>query len=238
MGIKKFWGFVTALPLLGAVTARAQPAAAPALTYIPGSSVKLEQMIGDCDLQAQAKQIVAGQTVTCVPTTSQTITRYNIAGNGQGGSFEADNGKIIFFFGDTISSDVNVVKYLAADPIASSTSTDPEEGLLLNFYTNPDGSPLFVQPPGIPMGPDDIPNSGIYLNGQIYFICNTGSDTSLPDPQAGDYSVLVQFDEVAQTFTGGRTISPTGGQFIGTAMYASGSNVFIFGAGPGRVRER
>jgi hypothetical protein len=32
MGIKKFWGFVAALPLLGAVTARAQPAAAPALT--------------------------------------------------------------------------------------------------------------------------------------------------------------------------------------------------------------
>jgi uncharacterized protein (TIGR03437 family) len=237
MDTKKISGFVTVLGLLGAVTARAQPAAAPTLTYIPGSSVKLEQVIGDCDLQTQAQQIVAGQTVTCVPTTSQTITRYNIAGNGQGGSFEADNGKMIFFFGDTISSDVNIVKYLAADPIAWSTSTDPEQGLLLNFYTNPDGSPLFVQPPGIPMGPDDIPNSGIYLNGQIYFICNTGSDTSLPDPQAGDYSVLAQFDETAQTFTGGRTISPTGGQFIGTAMYASGSNVFIFGAGPYRASD-
>jgi len=166
MGIEKFWWIVTSLPVLAAVTARAQSSAAPALTYIPGSSVKLEQVIGDCDLQAQAEQIVAGQTVTCVPTTSQTITRFNIAGNGQGGSFEADNGRMIFFFGDTISSDVSVVKYLAADPIAWSTSTDPEQGLLLNFYTNPGGSPLFVQPPGIPMGPDDIPNSGIYLNGQ------------------------------------------------------------------------
>jgi hypothetical protein len=58
------------------------------------------------------------------------------------------------------------------------------------------------------MGPDDIPNSGISLNGRIYFLCNTGSDTSLANPQAGDYSVLVQFDEAAQTFTGATTISP------------------------------
>ena len=43
---------------------------ATSLDYIPGSSVKLEQVIGDCDLQEQAKQIVAGQPVTCMPTTS------------------------------------------------------------------------------------------------------------------------------------------------------------------------
>src|SRR5271165_1703660 len=66
---------------------------ATSLAYIPGSSVKLEQVIGDCDLQDQAKQIVAGQPVTCVPTTSQTITRFNIAGNDNGRAFEA-NGKL------------------------------------------------------------------------------------------------------------------------------------------------
>jgi len=50
-----------------------QSGATPTLTYAPGFSVKLDQVIGDCDLQAQAKQIVAGQFVTCLRTTSQTI---------------------------------------------------------------------------------------------------------------------------------------------------------------------
>jgi hypothetical protein len=185
--------------------------AGPLLTYIAGSSTKLEQVIGDCDLQAQAKQIVAGQTVTCTPTTSQTITRFNIAGNGQGGAFEIGGGKMMLFFGDTISSDPSTLNYGGADPIAWSTSTDPEQGMLLNFFTKSDGSPLFIKPPGIDMGPDDIPDSGISLNGQIYFICNTGSQTPSGLDQSADYSVLVQFDQTAQTFTGGRTISPTGG---------------------------
>src|SRR5450759_2476992 len=154
------------------------------LTYVPGSSVKLEQVIGDCDWQVEA------QKGTCQPTTSQTVTRFNILGNGQGGSFE-DNEKMIFLFGDTISKDVNLVNYHGADPIAWSTSTNPEAGLLLNFFTNSDGSPLFVKPPGIAMGPDAIPNAGISLNGQIYLVCNIGSDTSLADPQSIDTSVLV-----------------------------------------------
>ena len=85
------------------------------------------------------------------------------------------------------------------------------------------------------MGGDDIPNSGIYVNGQIYFIVNTGSDTTAASPQASDYSVLVSFDESTQAFTAGRTVSPVGGRFLATAMHALGSNVYIFGAGPNPV---
>jgi hypothetical protein len=148
--------------------------------------------LADCDWQVEAAAIVKGTTPGCQLTASRTVTRFNILGNGQGGSFEADGN---------------------------------------------DGSPLFVKPPGITMGPDDIPNSGISLNGRIYFLCNTGSDTSLANPQAGDYSVLVQFDEATQTFTGARTISPAGGRFIGTSVHASGTNVFILGAGPYRASD-
>jgi uncharacterized protein (TIGR03437 family) len=213
------------------------PAGVPLLTYVPSSSTKLEQVIGDCDWQAQAKQIVAGQAVTCVPTTSRTITRYNIAGNGQGGAFEANSGRMIFFFGDTISNDVSTVHFDAADPLAWSTSTDPEQGLLLNFYTVPStGLPLFVTPPGIDMAGNNIPNSGITLNGQIYLICNTASSTTNPQ---STYTILAGFDETAQTFSTGRQISPPGGKFIQTAMRASvsGSTVYIYGAGPYRASD-
>ncbi len=200
------------------------------LTWIPGSSAKLEQIIGDCDWQVEAEK------GTCLPTTSQTATRFNILGNGQGYSFE-DNGKMIFLFGDTISKDVNAVNYHASDPLAWSTSTDPEAGLLLTFYTNPDGTPLFVKPPGIQMGPDDVPNSGISLADGIYLVCNTGSDTSLANPQQNDSSVLVHFDESTQTFTAGRTISPPGGHFIYASPHASGTDVLMFGAGPYRASD-
>jgi hypothetical protein len=115
------------------------------LTWVPGSSVKLEQVIGDCDWQ---RYDWADKSGTCLPTTSQTVSRFNILGNGFGCCFE-DNGKVIFLFGDTISQDPATVNYHAADPLAWSTSTQPEAGLLLTFYTQSDGTPLFIKPPGI-----------------------------------------------------------------------------------------
>src|SRR5207248_10913897 len=70
-----------------------------ALSYIPGTTLKLEQVIGDCDWQFLD---YSSQKGTCKPTASRTVTRFNVLGNGQGGSFEV-NGKMMFLFGDTIS---------------------------------------------------------------------------------------------------------------------------------------
>ena len=42
------------------LTAAAVEAQSPTFAFIPGSSVRLEQIIGDCDYQAQAPQIVKG----------------------------------------------------------------------------------------------------------------------------------------------------------------------------------
>src|SRR5438477_4718926 len=92
------------------------------LTYIAGSSVKLEQVIGDCDWQDLDYSTGKG---ACKPTASQTATRYNILGNGQGGSFE-DNGKMLFLFGDTISKNPNEVNYHGGEPVGWSTRTNPE----------------------------------------------------------------------------------------------------------------
>jgi hypothetical protein len=207
------------------------PGSNTTLTYIAGSSVKLEQVIGDCDWAVLAAK------GTCTPTASQSVSRFNILGNGFGYSFE-DNGKMLFLFGDTISKDVKAVNYHAHDPLAWSTSTDPEAGLLVNFYTNADGTPLFVEPPGVAMGADDIANSGISLADGIYLVCNTGADESLADPHQNAFSVLARFDEATKTFTTGRTISQLpGGHFVFTSVHASGTDVLMFGMGRYRASD-
>lgn len=173
----------------------------PVLTWITNSSVKLEQIIGDIDWQANAN----GSNLL---TASQTETRFHILANGLGYSFE-DNGKLIFLFGDTISENITNWNYHAADPLAWSTNTDGETPLLLNFFTNGPSPitnslgqatnffPVFVQPAGIKMGPDDVPNAGISLSNGVFLVCNTGSDASNTNiaPQTNDYSVLVTFYE-------------------------------------------
>src|SRR5437867_12264088 len=75
------------------------------LIFIPGSSVKVEQIIGDQDYQTKAA------------TASQSTTRFNIHGTDVCASFEA-NGKVILTFGDTISKDPSAVNVIARVPIA------------------------------------------------------------------------------------------------------------------------
>ena len=206
------------------VTAAAQPA--PTLAWITNSSVKLEQVIGDVDWANGSN------------TTSQTITRFNIEGTDISSSFVCGTNRI-FFFGDTIGSNVN---YNAADPVAWSTTTNGEQGLLLNFYTNSDGSDVFVKPAGIDMSGDDTPNAAICLSNVIYVICNTGTDpkeTNSALKRAGDYSVLVTFDQTNLTFQTNRTISvvTNGGHFIITSLHEFGTNVLMFGMGAYRASD-
>ena len=99
--------------------------ASTTLTWIPGSSVKVEQMIGDCDYTSQA---ATGQ---CKQTTSRTSTRAALLGTDLGASFESQ-GNLIFLFGDSIGPTED---YLASDTMASSTSTDPAQGLFLDVFT-------------------------------------------------------------------------------------------------------
>jgi hypothetical protein len=236
------------------VTAKAQPA--PVLIWMTNSSVKLEQINGDIDWEAQAQ----GSNLL---TASQTVTRFHILGNGLGYSFE-DNGKLIFLFGDTISENASATNYHAADPLAWSTNTDGETPLRLNFFTNnimanspgtnkngvfTNFLPIFVQPAGLKMGPDDVPNSGISLSNGVFLICNTRSDltnTNIP-PQTNDESVLVTFNETnlplssTASFTTNRVVSmlnsnldgksPLQGRFINVSLHESGTNVMMFGTG-------
>ena len=239
-----------------AVLPGANAQVAPVLTWITNSSLKLEQVIGDIDWAANAQ----GSNLL---TASQTVTRFHILGNGHGYSFE-DKGRLIFLFGDTISETRSNWNYQAADPLAWSTNTDGESGLLLNFYTNTpyaygSNAPVFIQPDGIEMGGNDIPNSGISLSNGVFLICNTGTDSATNNfPYASDYSVLVTFNEtnlLAATntylatnfFVTNRIISmlntnldPTSamqGHFIFTAEHEFGTNVLMFGTGEFRASD-
>ncbi len=201
------------------------------LTYTPGSSHKLEQVIGDCDW-VEWDATINNLPPTCNPTVSLTATRADVLGAPIGASFE-DDGKLIFLFADTIGATIgngdenayyptwigfpNTFRWSARDPIGWSSTERAEDGLLVNFFTDGNHA-LAVEPPPQPdgekvdMGPDDFPGAGINLNGQTYLVAMTGTVSSAQNGGVGadynnDRSVLVKFDEANQTFSSGRTIS-------------------------------
>jgi len=202
--------------------------AATALTWISGSTVKVEQVVGDCDYSAQA---ATGQ---CKPTTSRTATRSKVLGTDLGASFES-NGSVIFLFGDSIGPSED---YNAGDTMASSTSTDPAAGLFVDFFTKSDGTPFFVKVPGVKLGGSEVPNAGIRLDNGTFVICHTGLDRNLPVPDVNAYAVLTRFDESTRVFTQLRTFSSRpNGKFITPSLHASGSDVLVFGLGAYRASD-
>ena len=169
------------LNLIAPAPPAAAQSAAPTLTYVPGSSVKLYQINGDCDW-AVWDATIANKTPTCKSTTSKTATNADVLGDDVATSFE-NNGELIMMFGDTIGATSaynpmwigfqNTFEWNAHDPIARSTTLHAEDGLLLNFFLSGNHG-LEVAPPPQPngapvdMGAFNVPNGGITLNGTIY----------------------------------------------------------------------
>jgi uncharacterized protein (TIGR03437 family) len=195
-------------------------AQAPILTYVPGSTTKLYQVNGDCDW-VEWDATMSSKIPTCKPTTSRTVTNADVLGDDVPVAFE-HNGELILTFGDTIGAAgykawtnvTNPFQWQAHDPIARSTTVNASDGLLLNYFL--DGTHgLEIQPPPQPNGTavnmeaDNVPNTGVSLNGQIYLGIKTGAVNLGPGDNdlSGSYSVLATFDETSGTFTAGRTIS-------------------------------
>ncbi len=198
------------------------------LAWVAGSSVKVEQLLGDCDWPDLEKRGV------CTRTASQTIARYDVEGSDLGSSFETPEG-LLFLFGDTIGTRT---LYHAGDVMGLSTSSDPAGPLRLDVVTKADGTPLLVAPPGVSMGADDVPAAGISLGGKTWVVCQTGSDASSATPHAHDWSVLTLFDPTSKTFSTGRTISSLpGGRFVNMSLHASGQDVLMFGLGDYRATD-
>ncbi|HLF78952.1 MAG TPA: DUF4185 domain-containing protein [Dehalococcoidia bacterium] len=188
------------------------------LRHIEGSSVKVEQLVGDADKETKK------------PTFNLTASRYGILGTDLGHSFE-HNGKAYFLFGDTVGRH-------GGDVIGVSTSTNPEGPLALDFLTNGDGSYLRVEPPGVSMEGNEVPVAGISLGGVMYVAVKTNYTRF----GLTETTLLTSFDESKHAFTVLRELSrmPVG-RFITMSFVQApaelqgmpypGPQVLMFGSG-------
>jgi hypothetical protein len=184
----------------GAVLARPRPTLAEssqALRYIPRSTIKLAQLLGEEDKQRHRS------------TLSRTVSRYQIEGTDLGYSFE-HQGKLFFLFGDTVGA-----LDRALDTIATSDARDPEAGVRLDFLTVAGAPYLTIQPPGISMGAFEVPVSGISIDGQAYVVVSTNHSPE----RTTDRSVLTKFTP-PNSFQPLRTISQLpAGHFVKMSLH-------------------
>lgn len=177
-------------------------ATGPVLRYVPGSTTKLEQLLGEEDKELHQ------------PTLSQTFTRYGIQGTDLGYSFEYA-GHAYFLFGDTVGK-----LDKALDTIATTDATNPEQGVRLDFLTVGKDY-LTIQPPGVSMGAFETPIGGISIGGQMYIAVRTNHATDW----STDRSVLTKFT-LPSTFQPLRTISQSpAGRFLTMSMHAEPESI-------------
>ena len=163
----------------------------PQLRFIPGSTQKVEQILGEEDKER-------GQ-----PTASRTATRFGLEGTDLGNSFE-HNGRVYFLFGDTVGTAGR-----ALDTIGFSESRDPESGVHLQFLTmdaiasgrrggrrggraqaaRGEQQYLTIEPAGVSMAAFEVPVAGISLNKQMYVVVSTNHT----DDRKSERSVLTKF---------------------------------------------
>ncbi len=196
-GEQAAWSSPPGIPSPGAATPGADPSTAPLVVpgqppaqlptvrHVVGSTVKLEQLVGDVDKERHQD------------TRGQSYSRYQIEGTDLGYSFE-HAGRATFLFGDTMGR-----LDAALDTIAVTDASDPEAGVRLDFLTEGDRY-LTIRPPGITMGPFEVPVSGIELGGQTYVVVKTNHSMDKDNPT--DMTVLTRWTPPA-SFQPLRTIS-------------------------------
>ncbi len=121
--------------------------------YVPGSTVKIVQLVGDFDRERN------------VPTQNLTDTRYHLWGTDLGVPFR-HNGRTYLLFGDTIGQ-------AGGDAIAYTTDTQPEDGLDLTFIHDSSGTYRPVQIPGISQADFEVPMEGVSVGGRMYIYHTT-----------------------------------------------------------------
>ena len=184
---------------------RQSGSSSPRLTFIPGSTQKVEQLVGDVDRETKR------------PTLSRTEERFGVIGTDLGYSFEHE-GKLYFLFGDTVA------RGGTGDSIATTTAQSGEGGVRLDFLTGPDGQWLKVRPPGVSMATNEVPLAGVSIGGRIYLMVRTNRTAGAST--GSDVSKLVRFDEQARRFEVLRDVSRLpAGRFIQVSLYHASTPV-------------
>src|SRR6185436_3169420 len=96
-----------------------------------------------------------------------TQTRCGITGSDLGVPF-THNGVTYVVFGDTLGG-----VFGDRDPIAFTTDTDPEDGLLLTFITDAPSTWRPITIPGISQGAFEVPLDGVSVSNRMYLYHST-----------------------------------------------------------------
>lgn len=198
-------------------------AQSPDANYIPGSSQKIEQLVGDWEFQYQQS------------TTNLTNTYYQLTRTDLGVPFY-HNGKTYILFGDSQGGHTGDL-----DAIAYTTDNNPDDGLSITFLTDGNGiwNPIAI--PGIDMGTFNVPTEGVSYNGNIYLYSTTDTmqkslvsvsyDNGYTYQKLYDWSVshFINVSIVEINFSDWNGFPPESGQ--GMAIFGSGkyrmSDVFF-----------
>lgn len=160
---------------------------------MPGSTEKLEQLVGDRDRE------------TGEPTHSLTETRHGIEGTDLGYPFEM-RGRVCFLFGDTLGP-------FRGDPIACTDAVDGDEGIELEFLTDPAGRYLRIRPDGQNMAGFEVPVAALELGWNRVWV--------VVKRREGDRaaSSITRFDPERATFTTDAPLSSQpDGKFVQLAL--------------------
>ena len=210
-------------PNLPKTTAVTSHSGSVVLHQMAGSTMRIEQLIGDEDRQSHQ------------PTRDQTAFRYGIEGAELGYSFEHE-GHSYFLFADVVSHAGR-----GLDAIATTDVTNPEAGAGLDFLTSGQGKFTAIQPTGINMGFNSVPVAGISLGGQMYVVVRAND----PKDRADEHSVLTKFTRPS-TFQPLRTISKLpSGRFLKMSLHDQPGPIaglppggpFVIMWGTGKYRE-
>ena len=171
------------------------------IRYVMGSTQKICQLVGETDKEFNK------------PTFNQTESRFGLAGNDLGYSFE-HNGKLFFLFGDSMpTATFNGKPNLGKDPprtpddndaIAFTTDTSIDPCLKLNFITDSIGAyknPVVLNAqgqPAITLRAFEVPIAGISDGGKMYVIFST--DHLATPSSFSTRTVVGESDDDANTF--------------------------------------
>jgi len=160
---------------------------------------------------------------TGLPTINATETTARFWGTDLGASFEHD-GKTVFLFGDTHAAG-GLERQRDRDMVATSTETDPDKCLKLDFVKDADGGYRPLSVAGVSGGEFSVPTGGFSAGGSMYAVLTTDRTEEMVMGR----SVLARSDNGGRDFTPLYDLSTR--HFINVAVAKDGGKVLAFGSG-------